>query len=477
LEAHFPDITETQPELVAHHYTEAGISREAIIYWYKAGQRAIRRSAHVEATGHLTKGLAVVMTLPDTPERTQHELGLQLALGVALIATKGYGAPEVETVYLRARTLCQALGEMPRLLQVLLGLEAYYVTTAQLRRAHELAEQCLTLAQRVQHPVRLLNSHHALGLVLFHRGESTAALPHLEQGMTLYDAQPHHPRHNLQNPGVACRSYAAWALWWLGYPEQALQRGREALALAHALSHPYSLAYVLCYVAALHQYRREAQRAEEQAAAVVALTTEHDFPLWCAMGTWLYGWALAEQEQVEEGLRQICQAVTAWRATGAALIMPTYLATLAEVYGKAGQWEAAQRVLREALALVEDTGERCWEAELYRHQGELLRRQTVPDESQAEACFQQALAIARRQQAKSFELRTAMSLVRLWQQQGKCIEARELLMPIYGWFTEGFDTARSPGGQGATRSISGITQRAQSTELHIAQKSFRTFCV
>jgi class 3 adenylate cyclase/predicted ATPase len=441
LEAQFPDTVAMQPELLAYHYTEAGLPAQALPYWQRAGQRASERSAYVEAVAHLTRGLEVLTTLPETPERTQHELRLQLALGVALIAAKGYAAPEVENVYTRAQTLCQALGDMPRLLQVLLGLEASSVAKAQLRRAHALAEQCLVLAQRLQHPIRLLHSHHALGLVLFHLGESTAALPHLERGMTLYDAQPHHPRQNLQNPGVACRSYAAWALWWLGYPELALQRGHEALTLAEELAHPYSTAYALWFTAALHQYRREAQRSLEQAAATIALATEHDFPFWWAMGTWLYGWALAEQGQEEDGIAQMRQGVTAWRATGAAVFVPTYLATLAEVSGKAGQVEDAQDLLREALALVEDTGERCWEAELYRLQGELLLARSAAEHTEAESCFHQALDIARRQQAKSFELRATMSLSRLWQRQGGRVETRELLAPVYGWFTEGFDTA------------------------------------
>jgi class 3 adenylate cyclase/DNA-binding winged helix-turn-helix (wHTH) protein len=185
LEAQFPEIVAIQPELLAHHYTEAGLSRQAIVYWYKSGQRAIQRSSNIEAAGHLTKGLAVLPTLPDTLERTQHELRLQLALGAVFIATKGYAASEVENVDIRAQTLCQALGEMSRLPQVLLGLEAYYVVKAQLRRAHELAEQCLALAQRLQHPVRLLHSHHALGGILFHLGEAAAAPPPPRTG--------HHP--------------------------------------------------------------------------------------------------------------------------------------------------------------------------------------------------------------------------------------------------------------------------------------------
>ena len=442
LEAQFPETVEVQPEWVAHHYTEAGLAEHAIPYWQRAGQRASERSAHVEAIGHLTKGLEVLQTLPDTPERAQQELYMQTALGSALIATKGYAAPEVEDAYTRARTLCQQLGETPRLLQVLLGLEAYYVVRAELQTAYELAEQCLNLAQRLQNPARLLNSHHALGLSLFHLGEAASALEHLEQGILLYDSQPYHPHHSLQNSGVTCRSYAAWALWCLGYPERALKRNYEALALAQELSHPYSIAYALCFAAGLHQYRREAQVAQERAAAAITLSTEHEFPFWFAMGTCLYGWALAEQGQEEEGIAQIRQGLAAHWATGAELGRPWYLAFLAEACGKAGQAAEGVRVLAKALETLHNTRERFYEAELYRLTGMLLLQESNGQKLlEAEESFLNALAVARRQQAKSLELRAATSLSRLWQQQGQRTEAYDLLVPVYGWFTEGFDTA------------------------------------
>jgi class 3 adenylate cyclase/predicted ATPase len=441
LEAQFAETVETQPELLAHHYTEAGLTEQAIPYWQQAGQRALRQSSNVEALGHLTKGLELLPMLPDTPERPRHELMLQLSLGAALIATKGYAAPEVERAYTRARTLCQQIGEVPRLLQVLLGLEAYYVVRAELQTAYELAQQCLHLAQQVQNPARLLNSHHALGLILFHLGEFAAAVTHLEQGMLLYDVQPHRPHHNLQNPGVACRSYAAWALWHLGYPEQARTRLHEALTLARGLSHPYSMAYGLCFAAGLHQYLHDGQMAQAAAEEAIAISIEHGFPFWFAMGTCLYGWALAQQGRGAEGIEQGRQGIAAWRATGAELAQPHWLSLLAETYGHVGQVEAGLEVLDEALERVDAHGERYSEAELYRLKGELLLQQALPDMPQAETCFQRAIDVARGQQAKSWELRAAMSLARLWQQQGKRAEAHQLLADIYGWFIEGFDTA------------------------------------
>jgi len=240
---------------------------------------------------------------------------------------------------------------------------------------------------------------------------------------------------------VHCLSFVAWALWYLGYPDQALRRIHEALTLAQELSHPFSLALALAFAAWLHQLRREGQAAQERAAAAIALSTDQGFPFWEAWGTILRGSVLAEQGQRAEGIAQMRQGIAAWRATGAELQRPYYLALLAEPCGKGGQAEEGLSVLAEALTAVHKTGERQHEAELYRLKGELLLKQGVPDEQEAESCLRQAIDVARQQQAKSLELRAAMSLSRLWQQQGKRFEARELLAPIYGWFTEGFDTA------------------------------------
>jgi len=233
----------------------------------------------------------------------------------------------------------------------------------------------------------------------------------------------------------------ALVLWLLGYPEQALRRSQAALTLARALSHPPSLAAALVFAAMLHQGRRERHLVQERAEAAIALAREQGLPHQVAYGSIMRGWALAMQGQWEEGIAQIQQGLVAQHATGAEIAHPTFLGLLTEAHAAAGQAEAGLEVLTEALALVDHTGERYWEPELYRLKGELLLQQAVPDAPQAEVCFQQALAVARRQQAKSWELRTAISLSRLWQQQGRRGEAYELLAPIYGWFTEGFDTA------------------------------------
>jgi adenylate cyclase len=274
-------------------------------------------------------------------------------------------------------------------------------------------------------------------------GELAVAQAHLEQGIALYDRQQHRTHALLygQDPGVACLSYAALTLWLLGYPDQALQRSREALTLAQEVAHPLSLAYALGFAAFLHLYRREGLLVQARAEAVVTLATEHGFAHWWALGTVLQAGARAMQGQDEGGIAQIRRGLVAWQATGARGVVPYYLLMLAEAYGQGGQAEEGLRVLAEALALVNTGGERRLEAEIYRLKGVLLLARSAAHQGEAEASFQQALAVARRQQAKSLELRAAMSLARLWQRQGKRGAAHELLAPIYGWFTEGFDTA------------------------------------
>ena len=444
LEARFPDTVATEPELVAHHYTEAGCSAQAVGYWQQAGQRAMQRSANVEAIAHLRQGIALLTTLPDTPARVQAELTLQTTLGPALMATRGYAAPEVAATYHRARELCQQAGDTAELFPVLWGMWLLYLGRAEHETARELAEQCLSLARRLDDPALLLEAHLALGISWFYLGQLSQAHAHLEQGMRLYDPQQHHAlafRYGNMDPGVACLAYAGWTLWLLGYPDQALERANEALTLAQHLEHPYTLARGLYWTTLLHQLRREWQVVSERAETAITVATAQQVALVLAVGPIMRGWALAMQGQGAEGLTQLRQGLDAYRATGAAFQRPHFLSMLAEVHRSMGQPEAGLTALSEALALVEKTGERYYEAELHRLKGELLLQHAAPEVSHAETCFQQSLAIARRQQAKSLELRAAMSLSRLWQQQGKRAEAHDLLAPIYGWFTEGFDTA------------------------------------
>jgi predicted ATPase len=443
LEGRFPNICETQPELLAQHYTEAGLMTQAVPYWQRAGQRALEHSAHIEAMSHLTKGLEVLRMLPDTIERTQQELILQTTLGPALLAAKGYAAPDVERVYARARELCQQIGETLQQVPVLQGLWLFYLNCGELQTARELGEQLLRLIQGTQDPMLRLAAHGALGTTLFWLGELTLALEHLEESIALYDLRQDRSLAALygHDPGVMHRSYTSYVLWWLGYPSQALQRSDKMRMLAQELAHPLSVAYALGTASSLHQLRREAQATQERAEAAMALSREYGFPYWLGIGTIRRGWALAAQGQGAEGVQQIRQGLAVWRATGADLNRPWFLALLAEACGRAGEAEEGLTAVAEALTAVHIKANRVCEAELYRLKGELLLQQVIPEVQQAETCLQHALATARRQQAKSLELRAAMSLARLWQRQGKRAEAHTLLAPIYGWFTEGFDTA------------------------------------
>jgi predicted ATPase len=426
---------------LAVHFEQGRDYPRAVEYLRQAAENAIQRSSHQEALTHLTQGLALLPLLPDTPERTQHELALQTSCGAAFMATRGYAAAEVEQTYARARTLCRQVGEGPQLFPVLSGLIPFYLVRAGCTIAQELAEQFLRLAQSLHDPARLLEAQTALGIIWLKRGEFSLARAHLEQGIALYDPQQHHAlAFASMNPGVFCWGFVAHVLWFLGYPDQAVKASREALTLARELSHPYSLSCALHFAAWLHAYRREARRTLKLADASILLSTEQGFAFLMAAATILRGWALAVQGHGEEGMAQIRQGMTAYRATGAELEWPYWLALLAEAYGKAGQAEEGLGRLDEALTTVYHTGEHWWEAELHRLKGDLVLQQAIPYALQAEACFQQALDVACRQQAKSLELRSAMSLSRLWQHQGKHHKAHELLAPVYGWFTEGFDT-------------------------------------
>jgi predicted ATPase len=443
LESQFPETAEAQPELLAHHYTGAGLTEIAVHYWHQAGQRASERSAQVEAIAHLRQGLVLLQTLLETPARLQHEVDLLITLGAALRATQSSAAPEVRHTYTRARQLCQHLQDPQRLIPVLRGLWNYYLVRPELQTAHALGEQLLTLAQQSQDAAMLVAAHRALGVTLFYRGETTFAYTHCVQGMALYAPQQHRAAVFLygDDSGVICHSLAAWTLWILGYPDQGLARSQEAVTLAQQIAHPFSLAYALGFATMFHQFRREVRCTQERAEATIILTTEQGFPLWRARGAMLRSWALAHQGQAQDRSEQITQGLSSHRATGSELLLPYFLALLADAHGIRGEPEAGLTALAEALALVDTTGERVWEPALYRLKGELLLQQSSDNHLEAETCFHHALEVARTQQAKSFELRAATNLARLWQQHGKRQDAYDLLAPVYHWFTEGFDTA------------------------------------
>jgi predicted ATPase len=446
LEERLPETAAHQPELLAHHYTEAGLMQQAVGYWQKAGESASERSAYVEAIAHLRKGLEVVHTLPATSERSRHELALQFTLAESLTVTKSHTDPEVVQAYIRARELCRQVEEPAQLFSILVKLRRHYTITGEMETARELGEQLLTTAQQQQDSALLLEAHWAQGHLLYCLGEIVAARRHLEQGMTLYAPQPLDTQASRDAAGtqIACLMHVAWALWAQGYPDQARTHANEALTLARELSHPFTLAFALFGTGVVHIYCRELRVVQKQAESVLAMAREQGFTPFVARGTLLRAWTLAEQGKAEEGIALFRQVRTSQRDAINEFVWLIFLTLLPAAYGATKQPEKGLAILVETQALMDKTGIRFGAAELYRLTGELLLNAKCGvrhTELTPEECFQKSLDVARHQEAKSWELRAAASLARLWQSQDKRQDAYDLLAPIYSWFTEGFDTA------------------------------------
>jgi class 3 adenylate cyclase/predicted ATPase len=433
LDAHYGEL--------AHHYSRTGNTPKAVEYLRLAGEQAVQRSAYEEAIGQLSRGVELVATLPQTRERTERELHLQLALGRALTVTQGFTAPEVEQSFVRSRDLSEEVGETHPLLRALLGLSQVHLVRAEHDRAAEIASQLLRLSEATRDPAHLLMAQVSLGATCYWRGEFSKARELQEAAIQLYDPQKHEAQEYLWGsmvPGVPALVYLAWSLLSLGYPDQALARSREALALAQELSHPFSQAFALTGSSRLRG-RGEYQAAVEVGEALITLASENGFPFYVGLGTFLRASARAAQGQ-PQGIGEMRAVLEVAPTAGSVLGRPMMLAFLAEAQGAQGQAEDGLALIVEAQRHVMKTGERESEAEVHRIGGELLLARSPSDEEKAEASFREALDIARRQNAKSPELRAAMSLARLWQHQGKKDAARDLLAPVYDWFTEGFDT-------------------------------------
>jgi class 3 adenylate cyclase/predicted ATPase len=443
LEREFPETVATQPELLAHHCTEAGLAEQAVQYWRRAGERALARSANPEAIAHLTRGVELLDGLPQSRQRDEQELVFQTALVTPLWNVCGFGSPEAERASRRALELCERVApDTPAHFRALFGLTHVYVGRGDLRRARPFAEQLLALAERRQDPDLLAYAHFEMGLELLWSAELAAARAHFERGIALYHPEwgrPASSRHGF-NCATACHSLLSCVCWHLGYPEQALRHEGQAIAIAEDISHPFSRGAVLNWAAALHQLRGEPRRTQELAETALALATEQVFPYIAARAMVFRGWALVEQGQREEGIAQLRDCLVAYRATGAELESSHWLGLLAEACRATGRTEEGLRVIAEALDHVAQTGIVYYEPELHRLEGELRLCQDPADAQKAEACFRRAVEIARGQQAKSWELRAATSLARLWRDQGKRSEAQALLARVYGWFSEGFDT-------------------------------------
>jgi predicted ATPase len=428
---------------LAHHYLRSDNVSKAVEYLGRAGQQAMQRSAYADAISSLSAAIDLLQRLPDSPERVQQELLFQLAVGPALMAVKGYAAPETERAYTRARELCERAGDRTELFPVLFGMWVVNLVRGELRTAHELAERLLRLAHSTHDRALLMRAHVALGETSYYMGELPLAREHLEIGICLYDRERHGPlvlRYGGYDAGVNCLGHAAWTLWHLGYVDEALKRGNEALALAQGLSHPFSQAWAENAVSIVHQYRREARATKETAESAIALSTEHGLTAMLALATILRGWAMADQGGTEEGIAQLQEGLAAMRVTAAELVLPYFLSLLAEACRETGRLDDGLSALAEAQATVDEREIRLREPEIHRLKGEVLLRQDDSNVTEAQNCFRRAVEIARQHSAKSLELRATMSLARLLDQQGNRDEARAMLAEIYGWFTEGFDT-------------------------------------
>ena len=411
-------------------------------YFLLAAKNAARVFANQEAVVLARRGIELLSSLPDTPERARKELALQITLGPALFATKDWTAPDVEAAYTRAHVLCRELGESPDLFPALWGLFLFHIAGGKIQTALDLGGQLLGLAQRAQDPALLLQAHHALGPTYTLVGDWASARTHLDKAIAHYDPREHRAHAFLyggHDPCVCCLSFAAKSLWMLGYPEQALQRGREALVLARELGHPASLAHGQLSVAILHQFRRDVSDTLELAEALQELATDQGLSFYLSGGSVLRGWALVARGSSKEGMALIRQGFDTGGATRAHW-RAYFLTLLAEACGKVGNITEGLTVLGEALTVVEETGICIYEPEIHRLKGEFLLALDPKKAPDAEACFREAVAIARRHQAKSLELRATMNLARLWQQQGRGNEAHATLAAVYDTYTEGLAT-------------------------------------
>jgi class 3 adenylate cyclase/predicted ATPase len=445
LREEFKEIAEAQPELLAYHLTQAGVTEEAIGYWQRAGQQAVERSANIEAIAHFSNGLELVQLLPEGLARDQLELDLRVALGVPLIASRGYAAPEVEKTYARARELSEGLGGSPQLANILWGLWVRYLTGGPIGAALEMADQYRAIAEQTQDSGHLLETCQVMGIALFYLGEFPQARSYLARGSVMYDPERHHAliyEHGGADTGVAIRTHEALALWTLGYPDQARQRMQGALETAKALArHPFTVAFGHYFHAWFCKLCRDEPAAEEASERAIKICDEHSFPFWGLASAALRGSTLVERGAAEDGVTAMREALASYQGIGGALYGPELHGLLGVGLAQTGHNEEALQTVAEALRLVEQSQDRWWHAELHRLSGELTLGLSGDHAAAAEAAFQEAIAIARAQQAKSWELRAAMSLSRLWHGQGKTDEARRLLGDIHGWFTEGFDTA------------------------------------
>ncbi|HEY1852665.1 MAG TPA: hypothetical protein VGG60_16715, partial [Candidatus Binataceae bacterium] len=442
-EAMFASQLDDHLDELAHHYGRSGNIEKAVEYLGRAGQQALRRSAYTEAVDRLTAAIDLLQKFPDGPERIQRELLLQLDVGSAYAVRSGWVGLEVERAYIRARELCERLGDAPERFPALQGLWAVHALREELPQAFPIAEQLLRMAQVTGDRGLLMYAEYALGFTLFWMGELLSARRHFERAIAGYDPELHRQLAFLYgyDVGVHGLAYLALTLSALGYPDQALARSNEAFAIAQATSNPVGLAFAAGAIGTVRLYRREIVAVEENANLVIALSTRHGLTEVLPIVIAQRGWALVQQGRYEDGISQIREVVVRLRPAGSSLVLTYVLNLLVDACTRIESLDERQRILAEATSVARKLERHTLEAETLRLKGELLLLGDTGVTSEAAQCFRQAIEVARRQSAKSWELRATMSLARLLDKQGHREEARTVLAEIYGWFSEGFDTA------------------------------------
>jgi class 3 adenylate cyclase/tetratricopeptide (TPR) repeat protein len=462
LEAHFPERVAREPEVIARHCEQAGRIEEAIAHYQRAGEQGTQRFAYAEAAGHLKRAIAMLRTLPESPERDRQELLLQSRLGAAMAKLQLSG-PETDQALLRTRHLSEQLGDEPELFRSLSGLNDLHRGMGEGAKAGEVAEEMLRLARATQDPKQLIVAHWVMVQTSTARGELLRAREHAEEGIRLYDPQDYRSSeypYTLCDPGVFLLGGSSNILWQLGYPDQALARSLQAQALARERSDPATQAQVSLFAPSVHLERGEYRAALDLAESMMALAREHGLQFHLVHAAFMRAQALARLGQAAEGWAGLRAAQSETIANPTPRAVPMVVNSAARALGEAGRADVGLDILAEAEVLMESTGTRTGEAELYDIRGNLLLALPTPDPAQAEVAFRKALEVARRQSAKSYELCAAMSLARLWQGQGRNEEARDLLQPVYGWFTEGFDTKDL---KDAKALLDGLAQAPRST--------------
>ncbi|MGY4569978.1 AAA family ATPase [Bradyrhizobium sp. USDA 3256] len=448
----YPEKIEREPELLAYHLTESGQSEPAAGFWLKAGKQAAMKGATLEAIGHLRRGLGVLQASPGMLGRNESELELRIALGTALIAAKGYAVQEVEENYVRALELGRNLGNMAKVFAATRGLWVCHFIRGDLARAHELSAELLQFARReasnqsssaTQQTGYLIEAHRAIAMTMLYRGRFVAAEHHLHRFRNLYRPDLHGAltaTHGI-HPGIVSLSYLGYVSWFLGRPDAARRYSQQAISEAEDLRHPFTLSFALTFGAYVCQHLRDVEGTHDYTNRALALSSEHGFLHWKHQTTILRGWAMTELGNVDEGLNQMRMAIDGYEGMSARLASCWFRSLLAKAYASAGLPDAALHELDSASAIGRRTGEHFYEAEIYRLQGEItLNDSKSSSVESAERMFLAAIELARRQSARSFELRSAVSLARLWRHSGKQARAAELLLPVVRTFTEGLST-------------------------------------